>query len=258
MAGALGFAVVQPAPVALSVFAALGVGMALPYVALSFRPRWLERLPRPGPWMVTLKQALAFPLLATAVWLVWLFGRLRDVDAAAVLLLALVVGGLAAWAWGRWTPPGASRRSVFVGRTVGLTALAAAGALVLVSLAPAEEEWAPFEADAVEALVAAGEPVFIDFTATWCLTCQVNKKTSLTTDAVREAFDAAGVTTVRADWTDQDPEITAYLDRFGRTGVPLYVFYPGGGAEPVLLPEVLTPGIVLDALEASRPQTARR
>ena len=105
-------------------------------------------------------------------------------------------------------------------------------------------------------LVADGEPVFVDVTATWCLSCQVNKQTTLTADAVRQAFADAGVTTVRADWTDQDPAITAFLDRFGRNGVPLYVFFPGGDADPVLLPEVLTPGIVLDAIAAHAPQTA--
>ena len=258
MAGALGFAVVQPAPVALAVFGALGVGMALPYVLLSFQPGWLERLPRPGPWMVTLKHALAFPLLATAVWLVWLFGRLLDVDAAALLLLALVTLGMAAWAWGRWSRPGVSRRGLILGRTAGVAAAVGAVAIVASAFAPTQETWVDFEADAVEALVAAGEPVFVDVTATWCLSCQVNKQTSLTSDAVEAAFAEAGVTTVRADWTDQDPEITAFLDRFGRNGVPLYVLYPGGGAEPVVLPEVLTPGIVLDALAAASPQTASR
>ncbi len=258
MAGALGFAVVQPAPVALAVFGALGVGMALPYVLLSFKPGWLERLPRPGRWMETLKQVLAFPLLATAVWLVWLFGRLLDVDAAALLLMALVTLGLAAWAWGRWSRPGLSRRAMMMGRTAGGLAAVAAVALVATAFAPEQAAWVDFDAAEVDALVEAGEPVFVDVTATWCLSCQVNKQTSLTADAVREAFDAVGVTTVRADWTDQDPEITAFLDRFGRNGVPLYVFYPGDGAEPVLLPEVLTPGIVLDAIAAAAPQTASR
>lgn len=258
MAGALGFAVVQPAPVALAIFGSLGVGMALPYVLLSFQPGWLERLPRPGRWMETLKQVLAFPLLATAVWLVWLFGRLLDVDAAAALLMALVTLGLAAWAWGRWSRPGLPRRAALAGRTAGGLAAVAAVAIVATAFAPEQETWVDFDAAEVDALVDAGEPVFVDVTATWCLSCQVNKRTSLTASAVREAFDAAGVTTVRADWTDQDPEITAFLDRFGRNGVPLYVFYPGDGAEPVLLPEVLTPGIVLDAVAAARSQTASR
>ena len=258
MGPALGFAVVQPAPVALAVFATLGVGMALPYLALSFFPALTERLPRPGPWMETLKQALAFPLFATAVWLVWVFARQVGVDGAAVLLLALVVVGLGAWAWGRW-PRIETRAGRRAARGVGAVSAAAALALIVVALGqrPAEaagatsaDGWEPFEAQSVQALVAEGEPVFVDVTAAWCLTCQVNKKTSLTTDAVREAFARAGVTTVRADWTNRDADITAFLDRFGRSGVPLYVYFPGGAAEPVLLPEVLTPQLVLDALAA--------
>ena len=265
MSGALGFAVVQPAPVALSVFAVLGVGMALPYVALSFRPALVERLPRPGPWMETLKQALAFPLFATAAWLVWVFAQQVGADGVGLLLLALVLVGLGAWAWGRW-PRVETRAGRRAARGLGL--LAAGGAVALVALAsgleptgaaPPRSEgaagWEPFDADAVQALVDDGRPVFVDVTAAWCLTCQVNKKTALGTEDVRQAFARGGVTAVRADWTSRDPEITAFLDRFGRSGVPLYVYFPGGAAEPVLLPEVLTPGVVLDVLE---PATASR
>ena len=262
MSGALGFAVVQPAPVALSVFAVLGVGMALPYVALSFRPALADRLPRPGPWMETLKQALAFPLFATAAWLVWVFAQQVGPNGVGLLLLALVLVGLGAWAWGRWP-----RVETRAGRRAarGLGVVAAGGAVALVALAagqspagatpPEAAGWEPFDALAVQALVDDGEPVFVDVTAAWCLTCQVNKKTALGTETVREAFERRGVTAVRADWTNRDAEITAFLDRFGRSGVPLYVYFPGGAAEPVLLPEVLTPGAVLDALE---PTTASR
>ena len=265
MGAALGFALAQPTHVALSVFAVLGVGMALPYVALSLRPALVDRLPRPGPWMETLKQALAFPLFATAAWLVWVFAKQAGVDGAGLLLLALVLVGLGAWAWGRW-PRVETRAGRRAARGLGL--LAAGGAVALVALAsglsPAEAAppgsegaagWEPFDADVVQALVDDGQPVFVDVTAAWCLTCQVNKKTALGTEAVREAFERGGVTAVRADWTSRDPEITAFLDRFGRSGVPLYVYFPGGAAEPVLLPEVLTPGVVLDAIE---PATASR
>ena len=255
MGAALGFALAQPAPAALAVFAVLGVGMALPYVALAFRPGWLDRLPRPGPWMETLKQALAFPLLATAAWLVWVFANQAGVDAAGLLLVALVLVGMGAWAWGRRDRV-QTRAGRAAARALGIVATGGAVALVAVAsaLSPAEAAtgadggWEPYDAAAVAALVDAGRPVFVDVTAAWCLTCQVNKRTALHTDAVQDAFRRAGVTAVRADWTNEDPEITAFLDRFGRSGVPLYVYFPGGAADPVLLPEVLTPGLVLDAL----------
>ncbi|MDT0630861.1 protein-disulfide reductase DsbD family protein [Rubrivirga litoralis] len=263
MGAALGFALAQPALAALAVFATLGVGMALPYVALSFRPALVQRLPRPGPWMETLKQALAFPLFATAAWLVWVFARQVGADGAGLLLLALVLVGLGAWAWGRW-PRVQTRAGRRAARALGL--LAAGGAVALVVLAsglspaptapPDDGAWRPFDAEAVAALVDEGRPVFVDVTAAWCLTCQVNKKTALGTDAVRDAFERAGVTTVRADWTNRDAEITAFLDRFGRSGVPLYVYFPGGAAEPVLLPELLTPSLVVDAVEASEVAAA--
>lgn len=267
MGAALGYALAQPAAMALVVFAVLGVGMALPYVVLSFKPTWLRQLPRPGPWMETLRQALAFPLLATAVWLVWVFALQAGVDGAGMLLLALVFLGLAAWTWGRWPSYTASVRARRSARAVAAVAAVAAVSLVAVaSRAPAgaasdaqaapADGWEPFDAARVEALVGEGRSVFIDVTAAWCLTCQVNKKTSLTAVDVRDAFAARGVTTVRADWTTRDPEVTAMLDRFGRSGVPLYVLYPGAGDEPVLLPEVLTPQVVLDALDRTAPRTA--
>ncbi len=273
MGAALGYAIAQPAALALLVFATLGVGMAMPYVVLSFRPAWVRRLPRPGPWMETLKQGLAFPLFATAVWLVWVFGLQAGLDAAAGLLLALVLLGLAAWTWGRW-PSHTTRRARTTARAFAIVVVAAAVSLVVVASggmdgsgrsgggfrqsAPASGEWHDWDADQVQTLVAEGTPVFVDFTAAWCLTCQVNKKTVLHRPAVRDAFAARGVTTVRADWTTEDPAITDALASFGRSGVPLYVLYPGGDAAPVLLPEVLTTGMVLDALDALAAPVASR
>ena len=268
MGAALGYAVAQPAALALTVFATLGVGMALPYVVLSFRPALVRRLPRPGPWMETLRQGLAFPLLATAVWLVWVFGLQTGIDAAAGLLLALVLLGLAAWTWGHW-PRYHSRRARTTARAFAVAVAAGAVSLVVVASsldtpagggalgdagltptgASAGAEWQAWDADRVRSMTAGGTPVFVDFTAAWCLTCQVNKRTVLTRPAVRDAFAARGVATMRADWTTEDPAITEALASFGRSGVPLYVLYPGGDADPVLLPEVLTTGIVLDALD---------
>jgi thiol:disulfide interchange protein/DsbC/DsbD-like thiol-disulfide interchange protein len=264
MGAALGFAMVRPPAVALLVFTALGVGMALPYVLLSTFPRWLERLPRPGAWMQTLKQALAFPLFATTVWLVWVFGGQTGMNGAALLLFALLLVALAGWLVGRWDRLRISRGQHVLTRALAAVAAGLAVYIVVLGSAMAPSAaaagapagaagsaagWRPFEPAAVEALVAEGRPVFVDFTADWCLSCQANKLVALHTDAVEEAFRARGVATFRADWTSRDPVITEALARFGRAGVPVYALYPGGGSAPVLLPELLTPAIVLDALD---------
>ena len=276
MGAALGYAIAAPVASSILVFTALGIGMALPYVLLSFFPTWTERLPRPGAWMVTLRQALAFPLFATAVWLLWVFGLQVGMNGVAMLLMALVLLALATWLVGHWPAHLASPRTRTVTR--GLAVLALIGALGLAVPAvrgpssalaiqgsdtgapstelqrvAADDDWQPFTSASVDQLVAAGQPVFIDFTAAWCLTCQVNKKTTLHADAVDQAFERAGVIRVRADWTNRNPDITATLDRFGRSGVPFYVLYPGGDADPILLPEVLTPDIVTRALAELPP-----
>jgi len=278
MGAALGFALAAPAYASLLVFTALGIGMALPYVLLSFFPKWTERLPRPGAWMVTLRQALAFPLFATAVWLLWVFGLQVGMNGVALLLMALVLVSMAAWFIGHWPAHVASSKTRAVTRGLAVLAVVAALGLAIPAVkgAPSalalqgngtetsgieleavgvDADWQPFSSTAVDQLVSEGQPVFIDFTAAWCLTCQVNKKTTLHTEGVDQAFERAGVTRVRADWTNRNPDITATLDRFGRSGVPFYVLYPGGDADPILLPEVLTPDIVTSAL-ATLPATS--
>lgn len=254
MGAALGWALAQPAASSLAVFTALGAGMALPYMLLSFFPAWLRRLPKPGPWMVTLKQVLAFGLFATAIWLIWVFGLQTGMDGVALLLGALTLVAFAAWLVHRWTwtAIGTRLRVVTRGLAVGALALALVAVLsgsrqVAEPLATANG-WEAFSPERVEDLRAAGEPVFIDFTAAWCLSCQVNKRVALDTRAVTDAFAARGVNRMRADWTHYDPVITEALESFGRSGVPLYVLYPPGG-EPILLPEILTPGLVLSALD---------
>lgn len=270
MGAALGVALTLTTGGALLVFSALGVGMATPYVALSMAPRLLQRLPEPGAWMETLKQMLAFPMFAAAVWLVWVFGRQVGADGMALLLLGVLLLACAGWIIGRWSALQVSTRTRVVTRTLATLSLAGAVALAVMgaqyeaaasegprSVSADAADWQPFSPEAVEQLRADGRPVFIDFTAAWCLTCQVNKQTTLNSDAVQEAVQAKNVALFRADWTNRDPVITRALEAHGRSGVPLYVLYPGDGSGPTLLPEILTEQIVLDALAAIPGDTTR-
>lgn len=246
MGAALGFALTQSATLALAVFAALGVGMALPYAVLALAPGWRDRLPRPGAWMLHLKQGLAFPMFATVVWLLWVLGLQAGIDGVAKALLALVGLGFAIW-----LGTVLRRRAVAGGLTLAAAALLAwswPAAMSPAQAAPAEATvWKPYNAAAAQALVDQGQPVFVDFTAAWCVSCQVNKRLVLDTSATQADFSAAKVTLMRADWTLRDAEITAALERLGRNGVPVYVLMRPG-KEPMLLPEVLTAGLVRDAL----------
>ncbi len=239
MGAALGYAVTQPAAQALTVFSAIALGMALPYVMLCFFPGALRKLPRPGPWMETLKQFLAFPLYATVVWLVWVLGRQTGIDGAAKLLLALLVVACALWLWERG-------RAVYrVGACAGLIA---AAMIAWPRGAGDTQAWLPWSETAVQAALDAGRPAFVDFTAAWCVSCQLNKQLVLGTDRVSRRFAQSQVLRLRADWTNKDPSITTALARLGRNGVPVYALYTPGQAEPKLLPEILTTSIVLDAL----------
>ena len=256
MGAALGYALAQPALSSLLVFAVLGIGMATPYVLLSSFPQWIERLPKPGQWMESLKQALAFPLFTTAVWLVWVFGLQTGINGAAFLLLAMTLFALGAWILGRWGLPTNSPKQRWIARTAVAVALllgiSATGVGVRQqahahATQAADADWRVFDPAEVDRLVSAGQPVFIDFTAAWCLSCQANKAVALNATSVQNAFRDKGVVRFRADWTQRDPIITAALESFGRSGVPLYVLYPPNG-EPILLPVILRASIVTDAL----------
>ena len=254
MGAALGFALAQPAALTLLVFAALGIGMALPFVLLTWFPGWRKILPRPGAWMERLKQFLAFPLYATVAWLVWVLGAQVDNDAVVRLLVTLVVLSFALWAWRAYRGGGARMFSVaallgLIGVVVVAWPLyvAPSEAQASVQAKPATgEPWQSFTPALVTEL-AATRPVFVDFTAAWCVTCQVNKRLVLTDSEVKKAFSDRGVELVRADWTRRDPAITQALAALGRQGVPVYVLYRPG-KEPLLLPEVLQRQTVLDAL----------
>ncbi len=251
MGSALGFAVTQPVPIALAIFAALGLGLALPFLILGFVPALAKRLPRPGAWMLTFKQVMAFPLYLTAAWLLWVLTRQAGADALGLVLVGCVAIAFAIWLFGR------TARS-WVSSAIAVLALLAAAAVLgspFLSAsaapnnsAPAVAGHEPWSAGRVAALRAEGKTIFVDFTADWCITCKVNERGALASDAVKAAFAEQDVVSLVADWTKSDPAITEALAAFGRNGVPLYLVYPKGG-EPRVLPQVLTPGIVINALK---------
>ena len=260
MGAALGFALTQSVTATLVVFVLLGVGMALPYALLALFPAWQRRLPRPGAWMLRFKQLLAFPMFATAAWLAWVLGAQLDNDAVLRLMLVLLALAFALWALQAKRMGGARGFAVaalaaFIAALVLVQPLAswdarapgAAGAIGATTAARGEDGWQPFAPATVQDLAASGRPVFVDFTAAWCVTCQVNKRTTLARPRVQQAFAHANVALLRADWTRRDPVITAALTALGRDGVPVYVLYRPG-KEPLLLPEILTQQTVLDAL----------
>ncbi len=255
MGAALGFTIGAPAYVVFMVLTAVAIGMALPVVMLSWFPQWLKALPRPGAWMENLKQAMAFPLFATVAWLVWVLGSQLDNDAVLATLMGLVLLALGAWCFGKL-----QARKPFAA-LVTATVLAVAGGYIAwpntidskTGASAKVTDWEPYSKAKIDAYIASEKPIFIDFTATWCISCQVNKKVALTTSEVEAAFKKQGVLRIKADWTKRDPEITAALASFGRNGVPLYVFYPkGANGKPIILPEVLTPNIVLDTLNGAK------
>jgi thiol:disulfide interchange protein DsbD len=269
MGSALGYGLTQPPAVSLALFTALGLGMASPYLLLATQPALLRFVPRPGRWMEGFKQLMGFFLLATAMALVWVFGRQAGVDGMAVLLGALLLAGLGAWLGGRpsTTPQRRVVRAVAAaalvigGFAVGLAYARPSGPLGAgrTATAAAGAKWETWSQARVDELRKAGRPVFVDFTAAWCLTCQVNEKVALDTHEVGERFKAYEVALLKADWTTGDPEITRALAAHGRQGVPVYVLYGRDPqAVPRLLPEVLTPGLVTSALdEALGPAVAR-
>lgn len=250
MGAALGFALTQPALASMAVFTSLALGMGLPYVLLSFFPALTAWLPRPGRWMETLKQFLAFPLYLTVVWLVWVLGEQLGTTAAARLLAGLVLIAAAIWAWRRFTAAGGT-----VGAAIAALFVAAAAWLAWPTDEPATQgatsaqgAWGAYSDDELRRLRAEG-PVFVDFTAAWCVTCQVNKRVVLQSDTVEAAFASRRFARLRADWTNRDEAITRALAKLGRSGVPVYAVYPGGGGDPELLPELLTKDLVLAALD---------
>lgn len=251
MGAALAFAFTASTPLALMVFAALGLGLALPFLLIGFVPALANRLPRPGAWMETLKQFLAFPMYLTAVWLLWVLGNQRGIDAIGLALGGLVLLALGLWWFQRLrlrTAP--LRRGVAVLLVVAsLVPLAMAHRLPSASRANAEgAAVVSFSNARLASLRAEGRVVFVDMTADWCVTCKANEKTVLHTQAFRDLLDQHNAVFMQGDWTNVDPEITAFLESHKAVGVPLYVVYPRNGGEGEVLPTVLTRKIVSDAL----------
>jgi thiol:disulfide interchange protein DsbD len=258
MGSALGFAAEQPPSISLLVFTALALGMAAPYLLLTIFPGALRFVPKPGAWMEAVKQFMGFLLLATVIFLVYVFGALVGGEQVPWLLVSLLIAGVASWIYGRWSGP---ERPTAVRATACVLALLVLGYAIwwgagLAMMKPptarettSSDGWQPWTPAAVDAALAQGRPVFVDFTAAWCLSCKVNERVALETDAVRAAFAQKNVALFRADWTHADPDITATLQQYHRDGVPLYLYYtPAARDAPEILPAVLTPGIVLDAL----------
>jgi thiol:disulfide interchange protein DsbD len=258
MGAALGYAAVAPPVASLAVFAALGIGFAAPFVLVTFVPGILARLPRPGPWMDRLKQALAFPMFATAAWLVWVLAAQAGQDGVLAALAGAVGLGFAAWVWRAGS--GAVWRVVAAALVL---AILAGGVMLAAGASPARSGGAaaagggdsagppaqPWSPEAVRTALDSGKAVFVNFTADWCVTCKVNEGAVFTQAEVRAALDGTGAVYLVGDWTLRDEAIASELRRHGRIGVPLYLVYRSGETGPDILPQLLTPGIVLDALD---------
>ena len=256
MGAALGYALVQPVFAALGIFLGLALGFALPYLVISFVPAMKMILPRPGAWMGTMRRIMAFPMFATAIWLMWIFGGQRGIDALAMVLVAAITLGFVLWTVTRARETSLLRWRI--SGVFGLVVLLAAAQVArddgLVaspqSAATAHTQEIDWSVETVETLLAENKPVFAYFTADWCITCKYNERVALRSERVLDFFEREGIQVLVGDWTSEDPAITAELERHGRAGVPLYLFYESGASidSPSILPEILTPDLVIGRL----------
>lgn len=256
MGAAIGFALSQSAGITFAVFTALALGLAVPYVLLTLQPAWTRILPKPGSWMEVLKQAVSIPIFATVIWMVWVFAQVVGSGGVAALLAGMLVTAIAGWVLGRWPARWGSTiaAALLLLLAIALPAIAARDlprpTSSKVNANGDLSTWRPFSPQQLAADRTQGKAVFVDFSAAWCLSCQVNERVVLDRADVEAAFRKSGVVTMRADWTNHDDTITETLASLGRSGVPTYALYSGGPqTPPKLLPEVLTPGIVFDALK---------
>jgi len=290
---ALGFAFSQPPAVVLLMFGTIAVGMSFPYVLLTANPSWMKYLPKPGVWMEKFKESMGFLLLATVVWLVWVLGQQVGINAAMAAVGFLVALSFAVWLVGRFTDltSGNGRKAVVYGLAAVVLGAAYATMLrpfpELLSMQPPQSapnslpnnttsapyvvatsttttandaiDWKPFSIKALDEQLASGQTVFVDFTADWCLTCKVNESSFINVPPVIKKFRELNVVAMRADWTRQDAQISQLLQKFGRSGVPLYVIFPAGRpTEPIVLPEVITQDMVIQKLEEAGSSRASK
>ncbi|MFY9938144.1 MAG: thioredoxin family protein, partial [Silvibacterium sp.] len=258
MGAAIGYALSNSALVTFAVFTALALGLAAPYLLLAFNPAWTRLLPRPGAWMQILKQAVSIPIFATVIWLIWVYTQTAGPSALVDLLIAFLLLAIAGWILGRWPAktPATAVAVLVLAAAVALpvTAVRRSGASPVAAATTRDTQWTAFTPEVVAKYRSEGRPVFVDFTASWCLSCQVNERVVLNRPDVQERMKTSGVALVRADWTRHDEVIAQTLASLGRDGVPTYALYPADPqAPPILLPEVLTQGIVFNALDQIKP-----
>jgi len=270
LGSALGFAFSQTAWVILLIFAAVGIGMALPYLILTARPAWMKYLPKPGAWMETAIHFMGFLMMATLLWLLYILGKQLGMEAVIWTGAFLLTVGIACWCIGRFATLTVSRRKYYAAWVVALLivvggylgflegVLNVRGLIAGTVVGDRDDEtrlenrvaWEPFSLQSLESRLREGKPVFLDFTAEWCLTCKVNERTVLVDQNVVQKLRSSGIVAIKADWTNRNPDITKLLQKFGRSGVPLYVIFPARKpTQPIVLPEVITPGMLLEALD---------
>ena len=261
MGAAVGFALSQSVLVCTLIFTALAVGLASPFLLLAFLPHLGRFLPRPGRWMETLKQFLAFLVFGAVIWLLWVFGQQSGIDRLILLFASFLVLSIAGWMLNRWA---GSRLAVIAAIALILAAVAypmwnssSSGAASAAASNQASSKnglnWEPFSADKLASYRSSGKPVLIDFTAAWCLTCQVNDRVVFQSQQVKDKLKKSDVALLRADWTSNDPAITEALAQYGRSAVPLYVFYGHGQTDPLILPDgLLRPSSFLNAIEQTK------
>lgn len=256
MGAALGYALTQPGMMSVFVFASLGFGMALPMLILCYMPSLVNKMPRPGMWMETLKEVLAFPLYFTSVWLLWVLGRQEGVDTLIAACAGAVLIAFGLWLFNR-------SAETSIGRWVNRAAMFAVWGIAillpwqLLSEKNADDFWQSYSPKALAEARATGKPVFVNLTADWCITCLANEKVALGTEDVEAAMKEMDVIALKGDWTNEDPEITKLLNQYGRSGVPMYLWFPAGHeGDAIVLPQILNKSIVMNALQENTEQLA--